>query len=198
MTKTGNPAAAKPISQQSLSEIDAMPQSDEHAAMTLNRNYGPHDPITDAPRFIWRCQCGSEPRLEFDFPKAEQRGTQGGSRPAEPRRRHFLMCPACGRRGRSAAQAWSAIIEWNRANVDGNCQLGAFPFFLLAGLSTEGAQVRLDAIRSDLEAHLAQARQRGANGIETGRPHRRHIDAYLGWAIVAQSLIHLHSPDARR
>lgn len=197
MTKTDNPAAAKPISQQSLPAPDAL-QSDEHAANTLNRDYGPHHPITDAPRFIWRCQCRAEPRLEFDFPTAEQIGTQGGGRPGEPRRRHFLMCPACGRRGRSATQAWSAIIEWNRVNVDGSCELGAFPFFLLAGLSTEEAQVRLDAIRSDLETHLAQDRQRGANGIETGRLLSKHIDAYLGWAIVAQSLIHLHSPDARR
>ena len=30
------------------------------------RQYGSHDPVLDAPRFIWRCACGEHPTLRFE------------------------------------------------------------------------------------------------------------------------------------
>ena len=118
MSRTCNSAEDRKIPSISPLQLATPTQWVGHDAGSANRHYGPHDPIIDAPRFIWRCQCGTEPRLEVDFPSAEQRATQGGGRPGERSRRHFLMCATCGRHGQSAAKAWQAIIERNRTNFD--------------------------------------------------------------------------------
>lgn len=58
-------------------------------------------------------------------------------------------------------------------------------------LTVHEARQRLTGIRSELEVRQAQAGQRGASGTETARQARERIEAYLGWVIFAQSLVHL-------
>lgn len=183
----------KPIKNLSLEEIEETLRSDEHYLATPTRNYGERDPVRDAPALTFPCSCGHpQPRPVFDFPDAEQLRRQGGGPPGPPRRRHFVRCEACGKRGRSTAQAWAAVIEWNREHVSPDLPVSAFPFFQLAGKSLDEAREKIGAIRRDLELRRAEARRRSAEGIETGRAYRARIDAYLGWAICASSLIKVH------
>ncbi|MBI5256217.1 MAG: hypothetical protein HY855_06950 [Burkholderiales bacterium] len=178
----------------SLEAIDALLSSDAHYQATPTRNYGPHDPVRDAPRFILPCGCGGGPAtLVFDFPNVEQLARQGGGPPGEPRRRHFVACEACGHRGRSTAQDWYAVIEWNRELCSAAVPYESFPFFNLAGLDVATAQDRVKAIRHDLELRKAQARLRSEAGIETGRRYRERIEAYLGWTMAAASLLKAHA-----
>lgn len=195
----GRAAPSGSLRELSLEAIDALLASDAHYQATPTRNYGPHDPVRDALRFITPCRCGSGPaELVFDFPDAGQLERQGGGPPGEPRRRHFVACRACGQRGRSTASDWYAVIEWNRELYDAATPYESFPFFNLAGLDVATAQDRVKAIRHDLELRKAQARLRSAAGIETGRRYRERIEAYLGWTLAAASLLKVHARERRR
>lgn len=178
----------------SLGELDDVLASDEHFQATPTRNYGPHDPVLDAVKFICVCSCGAGSGwLVFDYPSAEQMARQGGGLPGEPKRRHFVECRACLRRGRSTVHDWSAVIEWNREHYDATFPFERFPFFDLDGLDVGAAQAEIKAIRRDLELRKAQAKRQSADGIETGKRYRERLEAYLGWAIAAASLLKAHA-----
>jgi hypothetical protein len=185
----GPAGAPRPLSRMSLRELDALIGSDAHYGQTATRHYGPHDPVQDAPRFIWPCRCGAAAALCLDFPDAAQRAAQGGGPAGPPQRAYFVHCTACGERGRSSARAWAAVVEWNRANVAVRSRLEDFGFFQLAGLTPDAAKTKLAGIRADLEARAAQNRARSRARIETGRAYAQRIEAYRGWAIVAQALL---------
>ena len=86
-------ASPKPTRALSLRELDDVLASDAHYQATPTRNYGPHDPVADAPRFISACPCGAGPaRLVFGFPDALQLAPQGGGPNVLPKRRHFAAC----------------------------------------------------------------------------------------------------------
>jgi len=178
----------------SLRELDDVLSSDEHFQATPTRNYGPHDPVLDAVEFICACPCGAGPgHLVFDYPSTEQLVRQGGGLPGEPKRRHFVECHACRQRGRSTVHDWAAVIEWNREHYDARFPVERFPFFDLGGLGVVAAQAEINAIRRDLELRKSQAKRRSAEGIETGKRYRERLEAYLGWAIAAASLLKAHA-----
>jgi len=152
------------------------------------RHYGPHDPVLDAPKFLWACSCGARPALRFKgaLPAAqapEQDLDQGSASAA-----HLVRCPACGRSSRPGFAAWEAITDWNRSNLALDVSLDQFPFFELSGLSLRDARVKLVGIRTDLETRRLQAKQRQREGRDPGRRYRDRIDAYLRWTLVAQAL----------
>jgi len=156
------------------------------------RHYGPHDPVLDAPKFLWACSCGQRPVLRFKgappaaLPAAQapdQDSDQGSAVAA-----HVVRCPACGRSSKPGFAAWEAITDWNRSNLALDLCMDQFPFFELSGLSLRDARAKLVGIRTDLETRRLQAKQRQREGRDPGRRYRDRIDAYLRWTIVAQAL----------
>lgn len=186
--------AALAPSKLSLQELDDVLASGEHFQATPTRNYGPHDPVLDAVGFICTCPCGGGAgQLVFDYPSAEQLARQGGGPAGEPKRRHFVECRVCRRRGRSTVHDWAAVIEWNREHYSATFPFERFPFFDLDGLDVVAAQAEINAIRLDLELRKAQAKRQSADGIETGKRYRERLEAYLGWTIAAASLLKAHA-----
>jgi hypothetical protein len=178
----------------SLDTLDHLLACGTHHHATPSRNYGSRDPVADAVDFICACRCGSGPAERvFDFPDAAQLARQGGGPPGERRRRYFVECRGCARRGRSTVHDWAAVVEWNREHYDERMPIGRFPFFRLHGLTLEDAQERVKAIRHDLELRKVQAKRQSAAGIDTGRRYRERIEAYLGWTIAAASLLKAHA-----
>lgn len=178
------------------------------------RQYGSHDPVLDAPRFIWRCACGEHPALHFENADAEQvvspagveTGFQASSNwvtsssllpdtlPAGSPY-HVVRCSYCGRQSRPAPLPWEAITDWNRTNLALGMSLEHFPFFELKGLDARLARTKLMGIRTELETKRIHAKQRTPKGSDMGRRYRERIDAYLRWVVVAQALA---SGQARR
>jgi hypothetical protein len=152
------------------------------------RHYGPHDPVTDAPRFLWPCSCGARPVLRFKGASQPENTPEPDSEHGSGVAAHVVRCPACGRSGKPGFAAWEAITDWNKANLDLDLSLDQFPFFELGGLSLRDARVRLVGIRTDLETRRLQAKQLQRDGRDAGRRYRDRIDAYLRWTIVAQAL----------
>jgi len=152
------------------------------------RHYGSHDPVTDAPKFIWACCCGARPLLRFKGASQPANTPETDSEHGSVVAAHVVRCPACGRSGKPGFAAWEAITDWNKANLDLNLSLDQFPFFELGGLSLRDARVKLVGIRTDLETRRLQAKQRQREGRDAGRRYRDRIDAYLRWTIVAQAL----------
>jgi hypothetical protein len=162
--------------------------------------FGPHDPVLDAPRFIWTCPCGQRPALRFrgTLPTADTTNQLGarhgaGGDPSAPIPAHLVRCLSCGRSGKPGSAAWQAITEWNQTYPDLNVSLDRFPFFVLAGLGQREARTKLLGIRSDLEAHRVHAKRQLRDGRDPGRLHRDRLDAYLRWTTVAQALALAHS-----
>jgi hypothetical protein len=172
----------------SASAIGSDHVSGHGAGSGATRHYGPHDPVLDAPKFLWACSCGQRPVLRFKgAPPAAQAPDQDldqGSAVAA----HVVRCPACGRSSKPGFAAWEAITDWNRSNLALDLSLDQFPFFELSGLSLRDARVKLVGIRTDLETRRLQAKQRQREGRDPGRRYRDRIDAYLRWTIVAQAL----------
>lgn len=139
--------------------------------------YGPHDPVLDAKRFIWRCPCGSRPVLI--------RSANTGSRLLPVR--HFIRCSACGRKGPPGERSWEAVVGWNRTYPDANTPLESFPFFALQGLSPREVRRKLLGVRAELERWRAAVGQ-AVSTRQIRRHDGEHIDAYLRWTIVAQAL----------
>jgi len=189
VSKTGGIAPRK----LSLRELDDILSSDAHYDSTHTRNYGPNDPVLDAEKFICPCSCGSHKgALAFDLPNAGQLVRRGAS-PRNPERRHFVTCPDCGRRGLPTGHDWAAVIEWNRERYDASFPIDRFPFFLLSGMELKEARGKVLSIRSDLELRVAQAKSRIKEGIHAGNRYRERLEAYLGWAIAASSLLKMHA-----
>jgi hypothetical protein len=177
------------------------------------RQYGSHDPVLDAPRFIWRCACGEHPTLRFEntakaqvisgdedtgFQSSSYRETSASLPPdivlaGSPY--HVVRCSYCGRRSRPAPLPWEAITDWNRSNLALDMSLEHFPFFELTGLDARLARAKLMGIRTELETKRIHAKQRLPKGSDLGRRYRERIDAYLRWLVVAQALA---SGQARR
>lgn len=152
------------------------------------RHYGPHDPVTDAPKFLWACSCGARPLLRFKGASQSANTPELDSEHGSVVAAHVVRCPACGRSGKPGFAAWEAITDWNKSTPDLNLSLDQFPFFELGGLSLRDARVKLVGIRTDLETRRLQAKQRQREGRDAGRRYRDRIDAYLRWTIVAQAL----------
>ena len=179
MSKTGGIAPRK----LSLRELDDILSSDAHYDSTHTRNYGSNDPLLDADRLICACSCGS---LKGQL-------VLRGTSPRDRQQRHFITCPDCGRRGLPTVHAWAAVIEWNRERYDASFPIDRFPFFLLSGLELKEARGKVLSIRSDLELRVAQAKSQIKEGIHTGNRYRERLEAYLGWAIAASSLLKMHA-----
>lgn len=178
-----------------LKEIDAILEAPEHYDSTPTRHYGSWNPVEDAHQLIWRCShCDGGGRLLFGYPNQWQLAFQGGCAQKERRKRHFVECAGCGRRGRPAAHAATAVTAWNGEHLDLRLSIDEFPFFQLAGLSRDDARAKLRGIRSDLELRRAQSRERSNEGVETGRAYRQRIDAYLAWAILGQAFVKALAP----
>lgn len=152
------------------------------------RHYGPHDPVIDAPKFLWACGCGARPVLRFKGATQPEDTPEPASESGLVAAAHVVRCPACGRSGKPGFAAWKAITDWNKSNLDLDLSLNQFPFFELGGLSLRDARVKLVGIRTDLETRRLQAKQRQREGRDAGRRYRDRIDAYLRWTIVAQAL----------
>lgn len=185
MSKSVNP-------NKSLLSVQDELGSDEHYASTPTRNYGDLDPVIDAYRFVNKCGCGSASAvLRFGVPTRDQLpGIQNGTHDAyvaEPR--HYVMC-VCGCRGRAARAQWQAVLEWNKSpQCTPRPNLQSFPFFNLAGLSEDDAKARLVAIRHDLELRKAEAKRKRQARMPVGKGYLERIEAYLGWAIYALSVL---------
>jgi hypothetical protein len=145
-----------------------------------SRHYGPHDPVLDAPRFLWACVCGRQPALHLASGPDSLAG-------------HAVRCAGCGRSGRPRSAAWQAVTDWNRATPDVELSLERFPFFELEGLTAREARIKLLGIRTDLETRRLQVAQRQQERREVSKRYRERIDAYLHWTIVAQALGLAHS-----
>jgi hypothetical protein len=152
------------------------------------RHYGPHDPVTDAPKFLWACSCGARPVLRFKGASQPESTPESDSEHGSVVAAHLVRCPACGRSGKPGFAAWAAITDWNKSNLDLELSLDQFPFFELGGLSLRDARVKLVGVRTDLETRRLQAKQRQREGRDAGRRYRDRLDAYLRWTIVAQAL----------
>jgi hypothetical protein len=157
------------------------------------RHYGSHDPVTDAPKFLWTCICGATPLLRFKGASQSANTPEADSEHGSVVAAHVVRCTACGRSGKPGFAAWEAITDWNKSNLDLDLSLDQFPFFELGGLSLREARVKLVGIRTDLETRRLQAKQRQREGRDAGRRYRDRIDAYLRWTIVAQALALAHS-----
>lgn len=152
------------------------------------RHYGPFDPVTDAPRFLWPCSCGARPVLRFKGASQPENPQEPDSEHGSVVAAHMVRCPECERSGRPGFAAWEAVTDWNKSNLHLDLSLDQFPFFELGGLSLRDARARLVGIRTDLETRRLQAKQLQREGRDAGRRYRDRIDAYLRWTIVAQAL----------
>lgn len=177
------------------------------------RQYGSHDPVLDAPRFIWRCACGERPTLRIENTAKEQviSGDEDTAFQASSYWEtsaslppdivlagspyHVVRCSYCGRHSRPAPLPWEAITDWNRSNLALDMSLEHFPFFELMGLDARAARAKLMGVRTELETKRIHAKQRLPKGSDLGRRYRERIDAYLRWVVVAQALA---SGQARR
>jgi hypothetical protein len=170
----------------SLAQLDAILSSPEHYAATVTRNYGERDPLERAGDLLFRCHCGTQPRVVYELPTPDQLSQMSRPLPPGAREAYFVVCAGCGHRGLPSLREWRTVVDWNyRQSPRFAPALADFPFFNLAGLSAEDALVRLESIQLDLTLRRAQARKQKQAGRDVGGRYLAKIDAFLGWAHVA-------------
>lgn len=162
-----------------LIAVQAILDSEAHYQATPTRAYGDIDPVNGAAQTLFPCACGGASRLLQDLvPLAKGRRT-----------RHFVQCSACGQTSIQARSAWGAVVLWNKSPAAQHPRLQAFPFFGIQALPLEVAADRLRAIRRDLELRKEEAELQSTLRIEVGRNYFERIQAYLGWVLVAFSVL---------
>lgn len=181
--------------QQTSSFADSAPRDPSEAALDFetSRNFGPNDPVMDAPKFLWPCRCGARPVLRFKGASEVDNTADLEAAHGTAFATHVVRCPTCRSSGKPGLAAFEAITDWNKSNPDLDLSLGEFPFFELGGLGLRDARVKLVRVRTDLETQRLLAKQRQREGRDPGRRYRERIDAYLRWNIVAQALALAHS-----
>ena len=156
-------------------ELDSI----QHYARTPTRHYGEHDPM-QVPTVA--CEdCGATPRMR---------------KAAGKTLRWVVTCPDCQKTGGPPQKRpWQAALAWNRINLR-NGDYRELPLFGLARLTPAEAHQRLLGIRKDLELRKKRvgvkrriAQLRGER--PPGKTYQQRLDAYLQWAILAQSLVKL-------
>lgn len=151
--------------------------SDEHYERTETTNYGDHNPFDVV---LVDCDtCKSSPRFEKVGPYNN---------------RWDIDCPICKKRiQHPQVERWKAQLLWWQKNLSDH-NYRELPLFNLATLDVPAARRRMAGIRRDLEikkgiADTEELISRVTDLTPPGAEYRLRLDAYMGWAMLALSLM---------
>jgi hypothetical protein len=133
---------------------------DDALSFWATPHYGPHDPVSDAPKFLWACSCGARPVLRFTGASQHENTPESDSKHGSDVAPHVVACPACGRSGKPGLEASEAITDWNKSNLYLDLKLDVYE--VLPDAAVPGAE----------QAH-------GDHSQATSHPEKVHVDEQL-------------------